>query len=260
MKKPAYPYGLIYGPHPSRRLGLSLGVDLTPMTCTFNCVYCERGRTLFGCRDQRDFTYNVELEQFSNLLKKHINSLRYDCLTFSGTGEPTLDNRLGSIIENTHKIVGKTPIKIMTNSSLLNHGNVIQNISRADEIIAKLNAISEAAFSEIHRPYDKFLKPHKIVEGLHSLKKVIDTKLTIEILFIRSFSSIHTNSTKKEVTLLTEVISDLQPGTVQLHTISRLPAESYILPVDNKFLQKVAKYMKDMLQGIQVLTFFNPYL
>ena len=250
-----FPYGLIYGPHSSRRLGLSLGVDLTPMSCTFNCVFCERGATLFGCISPSDFTSKVDLEVFLDVLQQSVNGLRFDCLTFSGTGEPTLESKLGKFITSSREIIGPMPIRVITNASLMTNESVVQNISEADEVIVKLNAVSEDAFVEMHRPFDQTLKPERIIRGIHLLKQEIGSSLVVEILFIRSFQLPKTNSTKDEVVKLSEVLRCLEPATIQVHTISRVPAEPYVLPVDNRFLDKASASIKNTLPQTHVSTY-----
>jgi wyosine [tRNA(Phe)-imidazoG37] synthetase (radical SAM superfamily) len=256
MEKTIFPYGLVYGPHASRRLGLSMGVDLTPMTCTFNCVYCERGVTLFGCRDHRDFNPKVNLKVFLDLLKQKVKAVRkFDCLTFSGTGEPTIDLQLGEFIASARKIVGSIPIKVITNSSQTTKDIVIKNLSEADEVIAKLNAISDNTFTNMHRPFENTLNTERIIRSLHTLKEEIESRLTIEILFIRSYQPIKTNSTHEEVKKLTEVLRQLEPGKIQIHTVSRMVAEPYILPVSRKFLATASTYMKNILTKTKVSTY-----
>lgn len=255
MVKMTFPYGLIYGPHVSQRLGLSLGIDLTPNTCTFNCIYCERGRTLVSCRSYREFNSPVSNDAFLEALQKRIFALQTcDCLTFAGTGEPTLDSRLDTFITTAIKIAKQTPIKIITNSSQLMHPHVIRNLSKADEVIAKLNAVSDLVFTTLHRPFDTTLKPQSVIKGLHTLKRTIGTKLTIEILFIRSHKSLMTNTTTDELEKLTAVLRQLAPGQVQIHTIKRAPAESYVLPVKWPFLTAVGSLLKKTLTTTKVTT------
>lgn len=248
-----FPYGLVYGPHLSKRLGLSLGVDLTPMICNFNCVYCERGRTITESRDYRDFTSKVKMETFIGSLKQRIKTYtRFDCLTFAGTGEPTLEIRLGEFIASARMIVEYTPIKVITNASLLTHNEVIRNLADADEVIAKLNAVSDNVFAEMHRPFDGSINAKRIIKGLHALKREIGSKVTIEVLFIRSHQPIKTNNTDEEVMELTRALRELEPSKVQVHTIRRFPAEPYILPVSRRFLDKVSMYMKKRLPKTDV--------
>lgn len=248
-----FPYGLIYGPHLSKRLGLSLGVDLTPMTCTFNCVYCERGRTIIECRDFRDFTPMVKMETFIETLKQRMETYtRFNCLTFSGTGEPTLEIRLGEFIASARMLVKHTPIKVITNASLLTNNEVIRNLAAADEVIAKLNAVSDNVFAEMHRPFDESIYTKRIIKGLHAMKREIGSKVTIEILFIRSHRSIKTNNNDEEVMELTRALRELEPNKIHIHTIRRFPAEPYILPVNRRFLDKVSMYMKKRLPKTDV--------
>ncbi len=251
-----FPYGLVYGPHASRRLGLSLGVDLTPMTCTFNCIYCERGKTRFGCKDFRDFTAHVDMEIFQYSLRQRMKTgTRFDCLTFAGTGEPTLEPRLGEFIAMAKKIIGKRAIKVITNSSLLNHDEVIRNLTEADEVIAKLNTVSDDVFTEMYRPYNKTLNVERIIKGLHLLKRNIESRMTVEVLFLRSYQQIKTNHNDVEVEKITHILQELEPEKVQIHTIKRFPAEPYVLQVNKRFLDMVSIYMRRKLPKTEVLPY-----
>jgi wyosine [tRNA(Phe)-imidazoG37] synthetase (radical SAM superfamily) len=247
----------VYGPHTSRRLGLSLGVDLSPMTCTFNCIYCERGKTRFGCKDFGEFTSQVEMDTFQSSLRQRIKiGTKFDCLTFAGTGEPTLEPRLGEFIKIAKKIIGKRVVKVITNSSLLNHDEVIKNLTKADEVITKLNTVSDEVFNEMYRPYNRKLNVERIIKGLHRLKRKIKKRLTIEILFLRSYQQIKTNHNEIEVEKITQILQELEPGKVQIHTIKRFPAEPYVLQANKHFLDMVSIYMHRKLPKTEVL----PYL
>jgi len=253
MEKTMFPYGLIYGPHYSRRFGFSLGVDLTPMACTFNCIYCERGATIFGYKAQEDFNSIVDVNLFLDTLKHRIkNTAKIDCLTFSGTGEPTLESKLGFFISSARRIIDKIPIKVITNSSLLNYDYVIQNLTKADEVIAKLNAVSNDSFLDVHRPYNNALNIEDIIEGIQRLKKEIDNKLTIEILFLNSFQPININSTNNEIDNITETLQELQPNKIHIHTIRRVPAEPYVLPIRRKRLEQISTRMKNKLSKTSI--------
>ena len=112
------------------------------------------------------------MEVFLDALKQRVKAVRrIDCLTFSGTGEPTLEPRLGEFIASARKIVGQMPIKVITNSSLLTHDSVIRNLDEADEVIAKLNTVSDNTFTGMHRPFEETLNTEKIIKGLHALKR-----------------------------------------------------------------------------------------
>ena len=124
------------------------------------------------------------------------------------------------------------------------------------EIIAKLNAVSDNTFTKMHHPFDKTLNTERIVRCLYTLKREVGSRLTIEVLFTRSYKPIKTNSTNEEVEKLTEVLRQLEPGKVQVHTVSRLPAEPYILPVSRRFLVTASKYMKNVLIKTKVSTYF----
>ena len=182
-------------------------------------------------------------------------STQFDCLTFAGTGEPTLEPRLGEIIRKAKKIIGKKMIKVITNASLLNHDKVIGNLTEPDEVIAKLNTVTNDIFIEVHRPYNEQLTVEKIINGLHLLKRTIGERLTIEILFIRSYQQIKTNHNDVEVKKITQILQELEPGKIHIHTIRRFPAEPFVLQANKRFLDTVALYMQRKLPMTEVLPY-----
>jgi len=226
------------------------------MTCTFNCIYCERGKTRFGCKDFGDFTSLVEIDIFQSTLRQRMKTgTRFDCLTFAGTGEPTLEPRLGEFIKIARKIIGKRAIKVITNSSLLNHDEVIRNLTEADEVIAKLNTVSDEVFIEMYRPYNESFNVERIIKGLHLLKSNIKRRMTIEILFLRSYQQIKTNHNDIEVEKITHILQEIEPGKVHIHTITRFPAEPYVLQAKKRFLDMVSLYMQRKLLNTEVLPY-----
>ena len=107
----------IFGPVPSRRLGLSLGLDIVPLkTCTFNCIYCQVGSTTQKTLTRREYipSRNV-LNELKEFLKK---GTKIDWITFSGSGEPTLNSSIGEIIAGI-KTITDIPVCVITNGTLL---------------------------------------------------------------------------------------------------------------------------------------------
>ena len=116
---------IIYGPVPSWRLGRSLGVDITlqPKTCTFNCVYCQLGQTIRQVSTSKHLHFNVANKSLSEELRRKIKEIdvkTLDFITFSGTGEPTLNSQLGEMIVTVKKLLPEIPVAVLTNSSLIN--------------------------------------------------------------------------------------------------------------------------------------------
>jgi wyosine [tRNA(Phe)-imidazoG37] synthetase (radical SAM superfamily) len=252
------PYGLIYGPHESIRLGLSLGIDLTPMTCTFDCVYCERGRTLLKIQDPSQFQSKVSREEFTEKLRRIL--LKHDqkklrSITFSGSGEPTLDPRLDEIIRCTKK-ASSIPVKVITNASLLTRSEIRKKISEADQVISKMNATSNGVFWSMHRPADRRLSPEKIVEGISKLVEEGRTEVVVEVLLISSYpGGPLTNDTDEEIKRISNTLKEIQPRKVQIHTIRRPPAHPLVRPVSRTLLLRSTKELRTQLGKEKVQVF-----
>ena len=141
----------LFGPVPSRRLGMSLGVDLVPhKVCTFNCIYCECGKTT-DLTVQRDEFISAE-EVKEELSRYFNNNPNPDYITFSGAGEPTLNSRLGEILRFIKERWPQVPTAVLTNGSLLYDPAVRQEILASDVVLPSLDAVSDRAFRRIDRP------------------------------------------------------------------------------------------------------------
>lgn len=153
----------LFGPVPSRRLGLSLGVDLVPhKVCSFDCVYCECGRTTCHTVERKEYVLVSEvlreLEEFMQ------DPLPFHYITFSGFGEPLLNKGFKRVAEWIKEHVDR-PLALLTNSSLLIYPEVRKEASLCDLILPSLDAVSQDVFERINRPV-KGLKARDIVEAL----------------------------------------------------------------------------------------------
>ena len=136
----------IFGPVPSRRLGMSLGVDLIPFkTCSYDCIYCELGKTTNKTSARKEYISKdiifKQLEEYLVLLDSPP-----DYITISGSGEPTLNSKLGEIIRHI-KGITKIPVAVLTNSSLLFMDEVRKDLLEADIVLPSLDAVSSNIFS-----------------------------------------------------------------------------------------------------------------
>src|SRR4030042_1722004 len=140
----------IYGPVPSRRLGFSLGVDILPYkTCSFDCVYCQLGRTgRKSGRRGRYFSSRDILRQIKEAIDKNP---RVDHITFSGSGEPTLHTEIGNLIRKIKKMTD-IPVVVLTNSSLLTRKPVRRALMAAATVVPSLDAATAASFRRVNRP------------------------------------------------------------------------------------------------------------
>ncbi|MDY5305176.1 radical SAM protein, partial [Fusobacterium gastrosuis] len=161
-------YKHVFGPVPSRRLGISLGVDLVVnKSCNLNCIFCECGATTEIKELRQSFK---DKEEIKNEIKNILKELTPDYITFSGSGEPTLSKDLGEIIlyiKNELKYNGR--IALITNSVLLNDDKVIEEIQKCDLIVPTLNTLREEVFQKISRSEN--ISIENVKKGIEKLSK-----------------------------------------------------------------------------------------
>ncbi|MDD5512584.1 MAG: radical SAM protein [Candidatus Omnitrophica bacterium] len=227
----------IYGPVSSRRLGLSLGVSLTPYkTCTFDCVYCQLGKTPEVTLQQKEYVPAAEiLEELKGWMMNHsreLEGLAY--ITFAGAGEPTLNTRIGDLISEIKKITG-IPVAVITNASLLTDEMVRQSILSADLIVPSLDAPSDTVLQKVNRPHAG-ITIEQIIDGLIQLKQQYRGKIWLEIMLVRGL-----NDDLRYIKKLKEIADRLDPDKIQLNSPVRTTTEPDVLPVDRKKLEKYCK-------------------
>ena len=216
----------VYGPVPSWRFGRSLGIDpicSMEKTCTFDCVYCQLGKTKNKTAERRD---HIDHGRFCEELEKADKS-RVDVITFSGTGEPTLNQRLGEMIEFA-KLFG-FPVVILTNSSLLHLREVRKAVSKADIVAAKLDASDERLFQKINKPLDG-IDFQSVIEGLKNLRAEFRGKLALQMMFIKA--------NKKAADQMADLAREIKVDEVQIDTPLR---HSPIHPLSPEEINKIEK-------------------
>lgn len=223
----------VYGPVPSRRLGLSLGVDILPFkTCTFDCVYCQLGRTARPSgRRGRFFSEAAILAQIRSALER---SPRIDHITFSGSGEPTLNTAVGPLIRKI-KAMTDVPVVVLTNSSLLNRPPVRRALRAADIVIPSLDAARAASFRRVNRPLAS-LKIGEIIRGLEAFRREFKGRLWLEIMLVKGI-----NDSPADIRALKKAIAGIRPDRIQLNTVVRPPAETWARALSPRALQKIKK-------------------
>ena len=222
----------IFGPVPSRRLGLSLGVDLIPpKTCSYDCLYCQIGKTT--CKVIEPSAY-VPGEAVVAELDETLAKVKPDYVTFSGSGEPTLHVELGRIIAN---VKGRTGVKVavLTNGSLLYRPEVRERLLKADMVMPTLSTVKEETFRLIHQPHDD-LSVSRVIEGLKSFRKSYRGRLFIEVMLLAGF-----NDRDEEIEALRQVILEIAPDRVQLNTVVRPPANAKAIPLDRTRLEYIKR-------------------
>ncbi len=224
---------IIFGPVPSRRLGRSLGIDIIPLKCcSFDCVYCEVGKTT--CHTFQRYPY-VSYDEVINELKQFIKkNIPYDTLTFSGSGEPTLNSDIGKMIDWMRKNTN-AQIAVLTNGSLLDIKEVRDDIKHANIILPSLDAISTDIVNKLNKPA-KAIDMDKIVEGLHILKREMTGKMWLEVLLVKGY-----NDTKEEWYKLKKAIDYINPDFVDINTVVRPSRTVLVHPVSAEQLKSFAE-------------------
>ena len=217
-------YKHLFGPVPSRRLGMSLGIDLVPKkVCSLDCIYCEVGRTTKLTTDRLEYVkYDkviAELKQFMS------SSSKIDYFTFSGAGEPSLNNRIGEILYFIKENYPKVKTAILTNGTLLSDKNVRSELLLADVILPSLDAARQETFEKIDRPHGS-LKIETYIQGLIDLRKEFSGEIWLETLFLKGY-----NDSKEDLELIKEAILKIKPNRIQLNTLDRPGTVEGILPL-----------------------------
>jgi wyosine [tRNA(Phe)-imidazoG37] synthetase (radical SAM superfamily) len=214
----------VYGPVPSRRLGFSLGVDVVPYkACTLDCIYCQLGRTTHKTVKRKSF---VPKDDILKEIKESVNRRNnINFITFSGSGEPTLNSEIGALIKDVKEITS-IPVAVLTNGTLLFIENVQKDLIDADVILPSLDAASQEVFERINRPHNS-LKIESTIEGLKKFRESYRGQIWLEIMLIKGY-----NDDSKELLQIKKALSEIQPDRVHLNTVIRPPSEKYASPLN----------------------------
>ncbi|MGQ9493069.1 MAG: radical SAM protein [Anaerolineae bacterium] len=175
---------VVYGPVPSWRLGRSLGVDPVSTqhkTCSFDCIYCQLGRTIHPLTERRCFVT-------VDVLRQHLVAAKgapIDTVTFSGVGEPTLAINLGELADAARKEMGGYPVAILTNASFIWREDVQADLMHFDIVVAKLDAPTEVLFQAINRPVSQVTLT-QILDGICRFRQAFTGKLALQMMFVEA--------------------------------------------------------------------------
>lgn len=227
----------IFGPVPSRRLGISLGVDLTPTkTCSYDCLYCQLCRTNFHTSQRSEFCDPDDV--LKELRETLAEIAKPDWITISGTGEPTLHSGLGYILAEIKKL-NSAPTCVITNSSLLYLPDVRSELMLADRLLPTLTTVNKATFRRIHRPTNE-LNLDDILNGLRRFVNEFTGTVEIEI-----FVCPDINDSDAEIEALGNYLNSLDGiESVYLNTAVRVPLESEIRTADQSRLNRFREHLK----------------
>ena len=230
-------YHYLFGPVPSRRLGVSLGVDLVPhKICSFDCVYCECGKTteLTIKRGEYVHIYRV-LEELKEFLK---NRPELDYITFSGAGEPLLNKGLAGVLNYLKSNFPSYKTALLTNSSLLVKKEIRNEIRGFDLIVPSLDAVSRDVFNKINRPLPG-VNPLDIVEALCNLRLEYKGKIWLEIFIVPGI-----NDTPQELDLLSKAAERIKPDKIHINSLDRPGTESWVRPPTSEEMSRILGFFK----------------
>jgi wyosine [tRNA(Phe)-imidazoG37] synthetase (radical SAM superfamily) len=223
---------IVYGPVPSWRLGRSLGVDVTPgdvKTCTFDCIYCQLGRTGRPLAERAQF---VSLEAMAAELEA-ARGVGADYVTFSGMGEPTLASNLGDAIRLAREVLG-LPVAVLTNSSLMTRKDVREDLACADVVVAKLDASNQQLFKRINRPVAD-LSLQDIVQAISLFKAEYEGKLALQMMFVAANKGLAAD--------MAAIARWLAPDEVQINTPLR---PSPVVPLSEEEIASIRERFRDV--------------
>ncbi|MEW5911004.1 MAG: radical SAM protein [Thermodesulfobacteriota bacterium] len=227
----------VFGPVPSRRLGMSLGVDLLwPKTCSQDCLYCELGLTTHLTAQRGVFR---DADQVLAQVEARLAELAQppDFITLAGSGEPTLHQDLGRVLA---ALKGLSPARlaVLTNSTLLTDPAVRAELAPADVIVPSLDAASQAVFERLNRPAPGLII-EEIIEGLVALRREFGGDLWLEVLLVAGI-----NDDPAELAGLAAAAERIGPDLVQLNTVVRPPAVAGTRPVEPERLAEIARLFR----------------
>lgn len=207
-------YKHLFGPVPSRRLGISLGVDLVPhKVCSLNCIYCECGSTTRLTLDRAEYVPEEEIQQeLQDYFKKNPDP---DFITFSGAGEPTLHSGIGQILSFIRKLKPGIKVALITNGTLFSDPALRKELLDVDVVLPSLDAATDAAFRKVNRPRKGF-SVEQYIEGLRDFKRESRSEFWLEVLILPGY-----NDDVENILTLKDAISRIGPDRIQLNTLDR---------------------------------------
>ncbi|MFX1319627.1 MAG: radical SAM protein [Promethearchaeota archaeon] len=243
--------GLVYGPVMSWRFGRSLGIDAVPppKRCTFNCVYCQLGSTKTPVKDISRWQHELpDVNMLRNDLEQYLRQLSVeslDVVTFSGSGEPTINLGLASMVKQIREQVSGIPVVLLTNGSLLGNRSILKNLKEFDIVTIKFDAGDDKTHRIINRPFASF-EHNQLVKGIQKLRKASSVTIALEVMLLRIVSGFSNVDGKAGESLLGELkrvasVADF----IQLYTPWRPTSNDLVEPISTTELVNFASNLRD---------------
>ena len=238
----SYSNSIIFGPIPSRRFGISLGVDLSPSKkqCNFDCLYCE----LEGAKTVDKMDTNPSIVEIINAIEESFDKHpKIDVITLTANGEPTLYPNLNELIDEINKIKGDTKTLILSNGSTIYKKEIYDALLKIDTVKLSLDCVSEKCFKKLDR-VNKNVEKEKIIPSMVNFSIETKNDFVLEILFVKDL-----NDKEDEIVLLYDAVKKINPKRVDIGTIDRPPAYD-VKPVSYEFLESVADRFENINTNI----------
>ncbi|MFH0865270.1 MAG: radical SAM protein [Bacteroidota bacterium] len=243
---------VVFGPVHSRRLGVSLGMNLLPTGykyCTFNCIYCECGWTKISGIDKIEFPPAIVVRQY---LEKKLREMQEsnslpETISFAGNGEPTLHPEFSEVIDYTIALRNKfspgSKIAVLSNSTMLHLPEVVNALKKIELNLLKLDAGTEKTFRLLNDP-QLDISLSDIIQNL----KLFNSKLIIQTLFIRGNynGNLIDNTTDEEVNLWLEHLKEIKPERVMIYPIARGTPVRGLEKISIKELEAIAEKVRNI--------------
>jgi len=238
---------LFYGPVLSRRFGYSLGIDLVPFkVCVYDCIYCQLGRTTDKTIKRKKYI-NIDLKEFEEELIRRVDGSPYlNYITFSGSGEPTLNSDIGKFIDIIKKN-SDIPVVVLTSGGTLEASGVIDDIKGADLIKVSLDAPDNRLLKKINRPCGE-VNFEKNISGLKELLGNFNGDTWLEIMILEGI-----NDDLDSAYMFKNIIEDLGKGikNIHLNTAVRPSAENYLRLPKTERMEEIKKILGDKARIIE---------
>ncbi|MCP4970125.1 MAG: radical SAM protein [Arcobacter sp.] len=236
----SYSNSIIFGPIPSRRFGISLGVDLSPSSkqCNFDCLYCE----LEGSKTVDSMISYPKVKEVIEAVQESFDKHpKIDVITVTANGEPTLYPKLDELIDEVNIIKNNTKTLILSNGSKIYDENIFNTLLKFDTVKLSLDCVSAKCFKKLDRNH-KGIDVQKIVSSMIEFSKTTRNQFVLEILFVKDI-----NDKEEEINLLYDAVKKINPSRVDIGTIDRPPAYD-VKPVSFESLE----YIANKFEGINV--------
>ena len=244
-------HSTIFGPIHSRRLGVSLGVNLMPddgKVCSFDCLYCEAGFNAQGAGTTGlPLREQVRSRLEAKLSRMHADGATLDVITFSGNGEPTLHPDFPHVIEDTlalrDKYYPEAKVSVLTNSTMIFKPEVAEALKKADNNILKLDSAVEETMRLIDRPNSPGFTVEKVVEGLRQF----EGSGIIQTMMLRGThdGTPIDNTTDTEIEALIAAYKRIKPREVMLYSLDRSTPEEKLVKVEKEELAGIGRRIEE---------------